>query len=74
MTNSDARVDFSVAKWDYTQRYPVPDKQLADKDDYLDPDNDDPEPPKLTAKDADANGPLTFNWNVNAEGVVELHM
>ena len=64
----DARVDFSVAKWDYSQRYPAKD------DGYLDPEKDDPDKPKFSTSDEDAEGPITFNWEVTAEGVVQLHL
>jgi hypothetical protein len=57
-----------VASWDYSQRYP------AESDDYIDPDKDEPDRPSFSTSNEDAKGPAEFNWQVTAEGVVELHL
>lgn len=64
----DARIDFSVAKWDYSQRYP------ADKEAYIDPDEHDPDKPSFSTSDGKADSAMKFNWQVTADGVVELHL
>jgi chitinase len=64
----DARVDFSVASWDYSQRYP------AQSEEYLDPQKDDPNHPSFSTSNKPATGPIDFNWQVTAEGVVEMHL
>ncbi|KAK4118089.1 glycoside hydrolase family 18 protein [Parathielavia appendiculata] len=65
--DADARVDFEVASWDYSQRYP------AENDEFLDPEKDDPDHPKFSTSN-EGGGPVEFNWQVTAEGVVELHL
>ncbi|KAH7304437.1 hypothetical protein B0I35DRAFT_495191, partial [Stachybotrys elegans] len=63
-----ARVDFSVAEWDYSQRYPA----LADE--FDDPTNIDPNKPKFSTSDNNGSGPMTFSWEVNADGIIQLHL
>ncbi|KAL8366129.1 hypothetical protein RB595_004752 [Gaeumannomyces hyphopodioides] len=66
--DANARVDFSVAKWDYSQRFPAPDNnyRVTEKEKS-------PEKPSFGVSDEDG-GNVKFNWEVRADGVVELHL
>ncbi|KLU89888.1 hypothetical protein MAPG_08857 [Magnaporthiopsis poae ATCC 64411] len=66
--DANARVDFNVAKWDYSQRFPAANEQyrVTDKEKS-------PEKPSFATSDEDG-GKVQFNWQVTADGVVELHL
>lgn len=66
--SSNAGVDFSVAKWDYSQRFPAPNNnyRVTEKEKS-------PEKPSFGVSDEDG-GNVKFNWEVRADGVVELHL
>jgi len=66
--DADARVDFSVAKWDYSQRYP------ADNDEHIDPDKDEPDKPTFATSNKKGDDGIKFDWHVTAEGLVEMHL
>ncbi|KAK4108057.1 glycoside hydrolase family 18 protein [Canariomyces notabilis] len=66
--DADARVDFDVAKWDYSQRYP------ADNEAHIDPDKDEPDTPTFATSNKQGNETIKFNWQVTAEGIIEMHL
>lgn len=66
--DADARVDFDVAKWDYSQRYP------ADNSEHIDPDKDEPDKPTFATSNKKGDEKIKFNWQVKAEGIIEMHL
>ena len=65
----DARVDLQVASWDYTQRYPT-----EKSDDNIDNTRKKNPFPKFGTSNEDGKGTIDFNWQVTAEGMLELHL
>ncbi|KAI9162673.1 glycoside hydrolase [Paramyrothecium foliicola] len=64
---ADARVNLRIAERDYSQRYPAPDDKFEDNKEH-------PKISTRSTKNADGDGPMAIEWNVQAEGVIKLHV